>query len=162
MPTDLEVLSADGLPGLAEKDRSLPIAELAKDSSLPDAASQLVADGYVGGRERTFQGPSRHLTYVASRSLAFRDEAGARLFLSFVRAHPDAWFGSSTQASDVVSASRPGFVFQPSACACHLANPVFVGVVQDGPRLVWLEVNGPDATRQVLLDLLKPSRSSAA
>ena len=156
------LLSSAALPGLAQATHSLPAAELAKDASVPGITSALVADGYLGGSERTFQGPSRHLTFVASRSLVFRDGTGAGDFLAFVRAHADAWFGASTQGSAVLSARRPGFVFQPAECACHLANPVLVGVVQDGPRLAWLEINGPDASRGLLLDLMTPARSTAS
>ena len=159
---DLPVLSAAAVPGLAETTRQLPVAELVKDANVPGIASELATDGYLGGRERTFQGPSRHLTFLASRSLLFRNGSGAGAFLTFVRAHAEAWFGGSTEGFSVVSAQRVGFVFQPPECSCHLANPVLVGVVQDGPRLAWLEINGPDATRGLLLDLMTPSRSSVS
>jgi len=159
---NLPVLAAAAVPGLARTDRWLGSADLAKDASVPGIANRLAGDGYLGGRERTFQGPSRHLTFVASRLLVFRDRAGAADFLAFVRAHADAWFGSSTQVTPVVADQRAGFVFEPSACACHLANPVLVAIVLDGSRLAWLEINGPDATRALLLELMAPSMSTEA
>jgi len=79
-----------------------------------------------------------------------------------VRAHADAWFGSSTQVAPVVSDRRTGFVFEPATCACHLANPVLAAVVQDGSQLAWLEINGPDAARPLLLELMAPSMSTEA
>jgi hypothetical protein len=161
-PLDLAVLSSAAVPGLAQTDRPLSAPELAKDASVPGITAQLGRDGYLGGLQRTFQGPSRHLTLVTSRGLAFSSGPGAAAFLSFVRAHADAWFGIGTQVSSVVSARRPGLVFEPASCACHLANPVLVAVVQDGPRLAWLEINGPDATRQLLLELMAPARSTEA
>jgi hypothetical protein len=160
-PVQLPVLSATALPGLAASNRALPAAELAKDASLPDVLTQLSDDGYVDGRERTFQGPSRHLTFVASRTLAFADTAGSGKFLSYLRGHADAWFGGATQSQPVVSAGRSGYVFVPPMCSCHLANPVLVGVVQDGARLTWLEINGPDADQALLLNLMKPSYEEA-
>ncbi len=153
----LPVLAATVLPSLTTKERRLPAAELAKDATLPGVVAQLYSDNYVGGRERTFQGPSRHLTFVASRTLAFRDRAGAAAFLSYVRANADSWFGGATQVAPIASAQGSGYEFEPPLCSCHLANPVLVGVVQDGARLSWLEINGPDATRLLLLDLMTPS-----
>ena len=157
----LPVLSPAALPGLAARTRTLPAAELAKDTSIADVGAQLSADGYLGGRERTFQGPSRHLTFVASRTLAFRDAAGAAAFMSYLHRHADAWFGGATQALPIVSSQRSGYVFEPPMCSCHLANPVLVGVVQEGTRLAWLEINGPDATQALLLDLMVPSHEEA-
>jgi hypothetical protein len=53
-------------------------------------------------------------------------------------------------------------MFTPAPCACHLANPAFIGVLIQGNDVVWLEINGPDATPALLVRLLDPSRSVVA
>jgi len=83
----MPVLAASAVPGLAVSTRPLPAQELAKDATIRDIASQLAADGYVAGRERTFQGPSHALTLVTSRALSFASPTGAAAFLAYVHAH---------------------------------------------------------------------------
>jgi len=159
---DTPLLDVGAVPGLAVVTQSLPAGELAKDAAVPDLHEQLVSDGYLGGRERTFQGPSRHLSLVTSRALVFGSSTGAATFLAYVHAHAIGYFGLGTEVRPLVSAGRAGWVFLPAACACHLANPVLFGVVRSGDRLAWLEINGPAATLGALTDLLRPARSSTA
>jgi hypothetical protein len=155
-PSLPSVLASDALPGIASTTRALTAVDLAKDAPIPGLASTIGSFGFVAGRERTFQGESKHLTYVVSRSLAFGSTRGAGRFVAFVRSKAASFFGVGTTVRRLVTDGRTGWVFDPPACACHLANPVLVAVLGDGSSVVWLEINGPDATRAVLLRLLRP------
>jgi hypothetical protein len=157
----LPVLSTSAVPGVPSTTAALTVTELAKDASIPDLASLITSFGYVGGLERTFQGQSRHLTLVVSRALAFQDPSGAEAYVAFVHDNATAYFGvAAVQALD--AQGRPGWQFTPAACACHMANPVEVGIVSSGANVTWLEINGPDATPSLLLSLLDPSKSAPA
>jgi hypothetical protein len=147
------VLPADAVPGIPSTTRALTAVDLAEDASIPGLASTIASFGFVAGRERTFQGQSKHLTYVVSRSLAFASPAGARRFVSYVRSKTASFFGVGATVRRLVG--REGWLFDPPACACHLANPVLVAVLPAGSDVVWLEINGPDATRAVLGRLLR-------
>jgi hypothetical protein len=151
------VLAADAVPGVPSATKPLTAGDFAKDASIPGLAATIASFGFAGGRERTFQGESKHLTYVQSRSLVFRSSSGASGFVAFVRSEAEPFFGVGTSVRAIASDGREGWLFVPPACACHLANPVLVGVLGDGRDVVWLEINGPDATRSVLLRLLRPS-----
>jgi hypothetical protein len=151
------VLAADAVPGIASTTRPLDVVDLAKDASISGLASTIGSFGFVAGRERTFQGQSKHLTYVVSRALAFASVDGARRFVAYVRSRAASFFGVGTTARQLVADGRTGWLFDPPACACHLANPVLVAVLGDGAGVVWLEINGPEASRAVLLRLLRPS-----
>jgi hypothetical protein len=157
----LRVLSATAVPGVPATTRSLTADELAKDASIPGIASKLSAWGFVDGAERTFQGESRHLTFVDSRALVFQDAGGAEAYVAFVHDNVSAYFGVAT-VQPLTAQGRPGWQIAPSACACHLANPVVVGVVFNGTNVSWLEINGPDATPALLMSLLDPSNSVPA
>lgn len=157
----LPVLSASAVPGVPSTTAALSVAELAKDASIPDLAARITSFGYVGGLERTFQGESRHLTFVLSRALEFHDPSGAASYVALVHDNATAYFGvAAVQRLD--AQGRPGWQFTPAACACHLANPVLVGLVSSGANVAWLEINGPDATAALLMSLLDPSNSAPA
>ncbi len=152
------LLSASEVPGVPYKTTALTIADLAKDAAIPALPSMLTSWGYVQGAERTFQGESRHLTFVVSRSLVFKDASGAAGYVEFVHSHVTDFFGVA--AVDALDAQgRAGWRFTPSACACHMANPVVVGVVSSGTDVAWLEINGPDATPDLLVSLMDPSKT---
>ncbi len=155
------LLSASAVPGIPYTTTALSVGELAKDASIPDLASKISALGYVQGSERTFQGESKHLTFVVSRSLEFKDAAGAAAYVGMVHDNATAYFGVAV-VQPLVAQGRQGWQFLPSACACHLANPVIVGAVSSGRDVAWLEINGPDATPALLLSLLDPSNSVPA
>ena len=155
----MRVLARSAVPGVAAMTTALPVTELAKDAPISSLPSKLADWGYRGGRERTFQGESRHLTLVVSRSLAFDDRAGAAAFTAFVRANAAAYFGVGVETRALATQDRSGWEFVPPPCACHMANPVEIGVVPDGSAVTWLEINGPDATKAELVRLLKPGRS---
>ena len=160
-PSSVSVLSAQALPGIPYTTRGLTASDLSKDASLPNLMSMLSSWGYVDGAERVFQGQSRHLTYVQSRTLVFGDAAGAANFVSYVHTNAVAYFGVSADEA-LIAQGRAGWRFTPSACACHMANPVEVGVVSSGSTVSWLEINGPDATPALLVSLLDPSNSAPA
>jgi hypothetical protein len=155
------LLSAAAVPGLPYTTASLSAGELSKDASIPGMSAMLASWGYVTGEQRTFQGESRHLTLVVSRALEFEDVLGAASYVSFVHSNATAYFGiGGVQPLD--AQGRAGWQFSPQACACHMANPVVVGVVSSGSSVTWLEINGPDATPSLLLSLLDPTNSAPA
>ncbi|MFL5737752.1 MAG: hypothetical protein ACJ76P_10475 [Actinomycetota bacterium] len=157
----MSVLARSAVPGVPSETTDLPASELAKDAPIPELASKLGAWGYQGGRQRTFQGQSRRLTLVVSRSLAFDDHLGASAFATFVRANAPMYFGTGVEVHPLVTRNRSGWEFVPPACACHMANPEEVGVVVAGSAASWLEIDGPDATKPLLVRLLDPRRNVA-
>ena len=160
-PDSIRVLSASAVPGVPYTTKTLTASELSKDAAIPGLESMFTKWGYVQGAERTFQGESRHLTFVDSRSLLFLDSGGAAAYVEFVHSNATAYFGiAGVQA--LVAQGRPGWQFTPAACACHMANPVIVGVVSSQAGVTWLEINGPDATPALLVSLLDPSNSVRA
>ncbi|HZQ49115.1 MAG TPA: hypothetical protein VFB69_02295 [Candidatus Dormibacteraeota bacterium] len=160
-PSSVNVLSAKVVPGVPYTTRGLSASDLSKDASLPDLTSMLSTWGYVEGAERTFQGQSRHLTFVVSRTLVFTGAAGAQAYVSFIHTNVVAYFGVVAE-SPLTAQGRSGWQITPSACACHMANPVEVGVVSSGATVSWLEINGPDATPALLVSLLDPSNTVPA
>jgi hypothetical protein len=160
--TAMRVLATSAVPGVASTTTVLTIGELAKDASISGLDSKIASWGYVDGRQRTFQGPSRHLTLAVSRSLVFKDATGAKSFVASVAANSAAYFGTGVQGRRLLAQGRSGWMFTPAPCACHLANPAFIGVLIQGTEVVWLEINGPDATPALLVRLLDPSRSVVA
>jgi hypothetical protein len=156
---EMKVLAASAVPGLTFVTTTLTAATLSKDAELPQLASDLRSWGYVDGRERTFQGESRQLTLVVSRSMIFKDAAGAHEFVAFVQANHVAYFGAATASRPLVAQGRSGWLFTPPLCACHLASPAFIGVLVAASGVVWLEINGPDATAALLVNLLDPALS---
>jgi len=150
----LPVLARSAVPGIPSATIRLTAAELAKDAVIAGLAAKISSWGYLAGRQRTFQGESRHLTLVVSRALLFRNAVGARRYTDFVRAHQAAFFGIAAQAKRLPGRGLSGWVFIPPLCACHLANPALIGVLNTGARVIWLEINGPAATRPLLVRLL--------
>jgi hypothetical protein len=150
----LPVLAISAVPGIPSATTRLTTADLAKDAAVRGLAGKIASWGYLGGRQRTFQGESHRLTLVVSRALMFRDAAGAQRYAAFVREHEAAFFGTSVQAQRLSGRSASGWLFTPPLCACHLANPALIGVVDAGSRVIWLEINGPAATPALLVRLL--------
>jgi len=150
----LPVLAASAVPGVPSATTRLTTADLAKDAAVRGLAAKITSWGYLGGRQRTFQGESHRLTLVISRDLMFRGAVGAQRYAAFVRAHQAAFFGASVQAKRLSGQSASGWLFTPPLCACHLANPALIGVVNSGSRVIWLEINGPQATPALLVRLL--------
>jgi len=155
------LLAASAVPGIPYTTTALGVAELSKDASIPDLGSKISALGYVQGAERTFHGESKHLTFVVSRSLEFKDASGASAYVAMVHDNATAYFGVAG-VQPLEAQGLQGWQFTPSACACHLANPVVVGAVSSGREVAWLEINGPDATPALLLSLLDHVNSVTA
>ena len=150
----LPVLAASAVPGIPPVTVRLTPADLGKDAVIAGLAAKISSWGYLAGRQRTFQGESHHLTLVVSRALLFRNSAGARHYAAFVRDHRAAFFGVGVLAQHLSGSGSSGWLFAPPLCACHLANPALIGVLNAGTRVIWLEINGPTATRALLVRLL--------
>jgi hypothetical protein len=78
------VLPTAAVAGLAVATQPLTSQDVQKDSNAPDLAARLAGWGYVSGWQRTFQGESRRLTLVVSRSLQFRTSPGAAAFVAYM------------------------------------------------------------------------------
>jgi hypothetical protein len=157
----LPVLATSAVPGIPSATTRLTTAELAKDAAIRGLAAKIASWGYLGGRQRTFQGESHRLTLVISRALVFRNGVGAQRYAAFVHEHQAAFFGASVQARRLPGRGVSGWLFTPPLCACHMANPALIGVVNAGSRVLWLEINGPNATPALLLRLLGTVRNTA-
>jgi hypothetical protein len=147
-------LGAGAVPYLPSTQRSLSAAGLAREAGTPALAGQLRRWGYRAGEQRYFQGESRRLQVVDSRTLRFGSVAGARAFVSFARAHVEVYLGSFPSLRPLAADGRRGFVAIGQPCQCHLANPAFLAVLARGVTVSWLEINGPAATLQRLQVLL--------
>ena len=157
----LPVLADSEVPGIGSVTRMITAADLAKDAVIPELAARIRSWGYLSGRQRTFQGQSRHLTLVISRALMFRSPAGARNYVTFVRRRESAFFGMGVEARRLAGPGATGWLFTPPLCACHLANPALVSVLDVGARVLWLEINGPAANSRLLLRLTDSVRRAA-
>jgi hypothetical protein len=151
------VLPARAVAYLPTVTKPLTARDVQADSTLPDLTAQLTAWGYLGGWQRTFQGESRRLTLVVSRSLDFRGSAGASAFVSYLHRRI-ASFYPYAQSWPVTVAGRSGWVIAPPLCACHMANPLLAGVVWQRHQVWWLEINGPRASTRLLIRLLTAMR----
>jgi hypothetical protein len=147
------VLPVKAVSWLPATTRPLSAADVQKDSTRHGLVARLRAWGYRGGWERTFQGESRRLTVVVSRSLTFGGTAGAAAFVGYLSRHLYSFYPFAVTRKITV-AGRPGLLIKPPLCACHLATPLYVGVVVTGHRVHWLEINGPRATGRLLTSLL--------
>jgi hypothetical protein len=78
------ILPTTAVAGLAVATQPLTSQDVQKDSNARDLAARLAGWGYVSGWQRTFQGESRRLTLVVSRSLQFRTSPGAAAFVAYM------------------------------------------------------------------------------
>jgi hypothetical protein len=144
-------LAAHAVPYLESHARTVPAATVAREAAQPGLASQMRAWGYVNGTARSFHGESRRrLQVVESRTLQFRSPGGSQAFIAFVRAHAPSFLPGAAQPGPFASRGRQGLVVRAQPCACHLSTPALLAVVGRGPRVTWLEINGPGATTAVL------------
>jgi len=158
-PAPLPLLVSSPTPGLAEVTVAVTSQSLQSEGTVKGVADELTAAGFVAGRQRTFQGPSKDLTLIRDRELLFSSAEGANAYLNSVRTQSTAYFGEATGATAFTHGSRAGTLFVPPECACHGANPVLTAVLTDGPRLSWVTINGPMATKQRLQEVLsQPTR----
>lgn len=134
--------------------RALTAHDLVHESTAPGLASSLARWGYVVGAQRLFQGPSKTLQVVVSRTLQFRSAAGAAAYVRYVHRQATAVFGAQPTQAPLTAGARHGWAITLAPCACHMASPALVGVASAGRRVSWLEVNGPTASAGVLSRLL--------
>ena len=144
------VLSTDALPGLEATTEPVSADDLAADFG-----TGVSVDGFVSGTERVFQGESHDLNRVVSRTLEFESPEAAAAYVELVRAHVDDLYGVGTTAKPFEAGGRAGYVVDPAACACHRASPTLTGVVSEGSRVTYLEINGDGATPEALGRLLR-------
>jgi hypothetical protein len=147
-------LPAAAVPYLPSAVKPLTARGLAREAQAPALTAQLSSWGYMAGSDRYFQGESRQLQVVDSRTLQFKAGDGARAFVAFVGAHLAAYLGSSPRVHGFASRGRRGILAIAQECQCHLANPAYLGVVSDGRTVTWLEINGPAATPRRLSVLI--------
>jgi hypothetical protein len=148
------VLGKHAIAGLPEVTRALTPTDVQKDSSRRGLAAKLRHWGYLSGWQRTFQGESRRLTFVVSRSLTFRSHAGARAFVTYLGQHVDSFYPFAISKPLVVAGQKSGWLIKPPLCACHMAQPLYAGVTTAGRQVRWLEINGPRASGAMLASLL--------
>jgi hypothetical protein len=149
-PEAQPVLSTDALPGLEETTEPVTAEDLAADFG-----TGVSVDGLVSGTERVFQGESHDLDRVVSRTLEFESPEAAAAYIELVRAHVGDIYGVGTTAKPVEEGGRAGYLVDPAACACHRASPTLTGVVSEGSRVTYLEINGDGATPETLGQLLR-------
>jgi len=147
------VLPAAAVTGLAVVTQPLTGRDVQEDSTAPGLAARLAGWGYLGGWQRTFQGESRRLTLVVSRSLRFRTSPGAAAFVAYMHRRVGSFYPFAL-TSRLSLPGRSGWVIRPPLCGCHMATPLVVGVTAQGRKVSWLEINGPQATTRLLTQLL--------
>jgi hypothetical protein len=146
------VLPASAVPYLPSTAQVLDASSLAHQDALPAVADKLSGWGFRGAAQRTFQGQSKHLQIVVSRTVQFDTAAGARAYLDYLRANANTVYGVSTQKPQS-NRGRSGVVVHPQACACHMAAATFMGLLQDGSRVSYLSLTGPKASASLLQQL---------
>jgi hypothetical protein len=146
-------LPARAVPYLDSTTRVLTPANLARETRLDALPRQLTQWGFAGATVRTFQGESKRLQVVESRTLRFRSPGGATAFLRLVRANLGAFYPGALTPRPFVSRGRHGLVVKAAPCTCHMASPAYLGVVAAGPTVTWLAINGPRATVRTLTRL---------
>jgi hypothetical protein len=147
-------LPAGAVPYLPSSVKLLGSTVLAREVRYPALATYLGAWGFVGGSDRYFQGESRRLQVVDSRTLVFDRPRGATAYVAFMRGHAPAILGSFPVLKAFGSRGRTGFLAVAQQCQCHLANPALLAVLARGGVVTWLEINGPGADKRQLTRLL--------
>ena len=150
----LPLLADSPTPGLIATTVTVTPSSLQSEGTVAGVAAELTSAGFISGRQRTFQGPSKDLTLIRDREFIFTSAQGAQTYLESVRAKAVAYFGEATGVSTFSSDGRTGYLFVPPECACHGANPVLHAVLANGPRLSWVTINGPMASKQRLQSVL--------
>jgi hypothetical protein len=144
-------LPAAAVPYLPSVHKPLTAAFLAREAEVPSLTVRLSGWGFQAGADRYFQGESKRLQVVDSRTLRFRDPTGASAYVAFMRGHLSPILGSFPEVRTFTAdAAGRGILAAGQECQCHLANPSFLALVAHGPTVTWLEINGPGATRRGL------------
>ena len=157
-PAVTGVLPVRAISGLPARTQPLTAADVQKLSSRRGLVTRLGTWGYRGGWQRTFQGESRRLTLVVSRSLTFSTRAGAAAFVSYLESHLDSFYPFAV-SRPLSLPGQSGWLIKPPMCACHMAEPYYVAVTASGRQVRWLEINGPRADGRLLTALLSELRS---
>ena len=147
------VLAATSVAYLPSTHHVLTAQRLAREIRRPALAGDLSRWGFLAAAERSFQGESHRLNVVDSRTLQFSHPAGASAYVAFVRANVAEYLGAYPTVYPYSAAGRSGWLFRAQSCACAGATPLWLGVASAGPRVTWLEINGPDATAHTLRTL---------
>ncbi len=147
-------LPTAAVPYLPSTQKPLTAAFLAREAQAPSLVGHLDAWGFEAGADRYFQGESRRLQLVDSRTLRFRAAAGAAAYVAYMRAHLGAILGSFPKVKSFAAGARHGILATGQECQCHLANPALLAVLAQGRTVTWLEINGPRATRSRLTSLI--------
>jgi hypothetical protein len=147
-------LSAHAVPGMPSTRSTLTPAFLARETQAPPLRNRLRTWGFLAGARRYFQGESRALQLVDSRTLHFRGAAGAVAFVGFLRTHLNSYVGSFARTRRFSAQGRSGFLAVGQECQCHLANPTYLAALSARGTVTWLEINGPGATPTRLAALL--------
>ena len=147
-------LPAAAVPGLPSMRTTLTPAFLARETQAAPLRAQLQSWGFLAGARRYFQGESRILQLVDSRTLRFRGAAGATAFVRFQRTHLNSYLGSFARIRRFTAGGRSGFLAVGQECQCHLANPTYLATLSARGTVTWLEINGPGATPRRLQALL--------
>jgi hypothetical protein len=147
-------LPARAVPYLPSTLRPLTARLLTREAQAPDLAASLRAWRYESGSDRYFQGESRRLQVVESRTLRFGRASGAAAYVAFMRSHLSTYLGSLPKLREFEQDGRRGFLAIGQECQCHLANPTYLAVLAHGNTVSWLEINGPGASQPRLATLL--------
>jgi hypothetical protein len=147
-------LPAAAVPSLPSARTALTPAFLARETQAPPLRGRLQSWGFIAGARRYFQGESRILQLVDSRTLRFRGAAGATAFVRFQRTHLNSYLGSFARIRRFTAQGRSGFLAVGQECQCHLANPTYLAALSARGTVTWLEINGPGATPKRLQALL--------
>ncbi len=153
-PSAPSTLPASAVPYLPSTLKPLTTSSLAREVQAPALAGQLGAWGFQSGSDRYFQGESRRLQVVDSRTLRFSRADGANAYVGFMHAHASAIVGSFPALKPLHAGGRSGFIAVAQECQCHLANPAFLAVLARRGIVTWLEINGPGADKRQLARLL--------
>ena len=155
-----QLVAEAALPQLTPQARLIDQQDFVDEADVDGLQEQLVADGFRGGVERTFRGRSRQITGAESRVLAFTTAAGATSFADYLASNPDPFFGGPSVVSPLRVGDAEGALIVPPMCDCPGAYPLYVGVVADGERVLWLQLTGPEANRARLRTFLAATTSS--
>jgi hypothetical protein len=144
-------LPPTAIPYLPSVHKPLTATFLAREAQAPTLVHLLNGWGFEAAADRYFQGESRRLQMVDSRTLQFSRSSGASAYVAFMRLHLNPILGSYPK----IKAFGRGIVATAQECQCHLANPAFLTLVAHGRTVTWLEINGPGATRRQLAALVQ-------
>ena len=147
-------LPATAVPYLTSVAKALTPAVLAREAEAPTLVHQLDRWGFEAAADRYFQGESKKLQVVDSRTLRFRGPSGAAAYIAFMRSHLWPYLGPYPRINAFAPGGRHGILAIGQECQCHLANPSFLALVSEGATVTWLEINGPGATPRRLTALI--------